>query len=141
MVGALPITGFCIGAQAILGFGWGARDYVRILKTAKFMLFVTVAFSIAYSAAVVVFARPLVSLFSDNENVTELAVSSCIVFHLFFGLFGVQSFVTAMLSGIWESTPQCNCCPGEAGLSLHTGRTVIPGGCGFRWTVSQSSNR
>ncbi|MCK1700395.1 MATE family efflux transporter [Bradyrhizobium sp. 146] len=97
MVGALPITGFCIGAQAILGFGWGARDYVRILKAAKFMLFVTVAFSIAYSAAVVVFARPLVSLFSDNENVTEIAVSSCIVFHLFFGLFGVQSFVTAML--------------------------------------------
>ncbi|WP_369726532.1 MATE family efflux transporter [Bradyrhizobium sp. LLZ17] len=97
MVGALPITGFCIGAQAILGFGWGAHDYARILKAAKFMLFVTIAFSVLYSAAVVIFARPLVSLFSDNENVTEIAVSTCIVFHLFFGLFGVQSFVTAML--------------------------------------------
>ncbi|WP_368508778.1 MATE family efflux transporter [Bradyrhizobium lupini] len=97
MVGALPITGFCIGAQAILGFGWGARDYAHILRAAKFMLFVTIAFSVLYSAAVVIFARPLVSLFSDNEYVTELAVSTCIVFHLFFGLFGVQSFVTAML--------------------------------------------
>ncbi|MCS3764677.1 MULTISPECIES: MATE family efflux transporter [Bradyrhizobium] len=97
MVGALPITGFCIGAQAILGFGWGARDYAHILRAAKFMLFVTIAFSVLYSAAVVIFARPLVSLFSDNEYVTEIAVSTCIVFHLFFGLFGVQSFVTAML--------------------------------------------
>nr|WP_246229763.1 MATE family efflux transporter [Bradyrhizobium cytisi] len=77
-----------------MGFGWGARDYARILKAAKFMLFVTVAFSVMYSAAVVIFARPLVSLFSDNEKVTEIAVSTCIVFHLFFGLFGVQSFAT-----------------------------------------------
>ncbi|WP_275200290.1 MATE family efflux transporter [Bradyrhizobium sp. CSA207] len=80
-----------------MGAGWGARDYARILKAAKFMLFVTVAFSVVYSAAVVIFARPLVSLFSDNEKVTEIAVSTCIVFHLFFGLFGIQSFVTAML--------------------------------------------
>ncbi|WFT97063.1 MATE family efflux transporter [Bradyrhizobium barranii] len=96
-IGALPITGFCIGAQAVLGFGWGARDFARILKTAKFMLLMTVALSVTYSAAVVIFARPLVRLFSDNDKVTEIAVSTCIVFHLFFGLFGVQSFVTTML--------------------------------------------
>ncbi|MGY0569661.1 MATE family efflux transporter [Bradyrhizobium sp. RDM12] len=131
MVGALPITGFCIGAQAILGFGWGARDYAHILKAAKFMLFVTIAFSGVYSAAVVIFARPLVSLFSENENVTEIAVSTCIVFHLFFGLFGVQSFVTAMLQSFGESAPQRNCVLGEAGVSLHTGRIVIPAGSGF----------
>nr|WP_235939761.1 MATE family efflux transporter [Bradyrhizobium hipponense] len=111
-----------------MGAGWGARDYARILKAAKFMLFVTVAFSVVYSAAVVIFARPLVSLFSDNEKVTEIAVSTCIVFHLFFGLFGIQSFVTAMLQSF-----------GRARLSeivslarqLHTGRTVIPGGRGY----------
>ncbi|KRR02275.1 MATE family efflux transporter [Bradyrhizobium jicamae] len=96
-IGALPITGFCIGSQAILGFGWGSRDFARVLKTAKFILSMTVALSVAYSAAVVIFARPLVRLFSDSEKVTEIAVSTCIVFHLFFGLFGIQSFVTAML--------------------------------------------
>ncbi|WP_314963877.1 MATE family efflux transporter [Bradyrhizobium cosmicum] len=96
-IGALPITGFCIGAQAVLGFGWGARDFARILKTAKFMLLMTVSLSVTYSAAVVVFARPLVRLFSDSDKVTEIAVWTCIVFHLFFGVFGVQSFVTTML--------------------------------------------
>ncbi|QHO77877.1 MATE family efflux transporter [Bradyrhizobium sp. CCBAU 051011] len=96
-IGALPITGFCIGSQAVLGFGWGARDFARVLKAAKFILSMTVALSVAYSAAVVSLARPLVSLFSDSEKVTEIAVSACIVFHLFFGLFGIHSFVTTML--------------------------------------------
>ncbi|KRQ03853.1 MATE family efflux transporter [Bradyrhizobium manausense] len=97
VIGALPITGFCIGSQAVLGFGWGARDFARVLKAAKVMLSVAFALSVAYSAAVVILARPLVRLFSDSEKVTEIAVSSCIVFHLFFWLFGIQSFVTTML--------------------------------------------
>ncbi|WP_051334969.1 MATE family efflux transporter [Bradyrhizobium sp. Ai1a-2] len=96
-IGALPITGFCIGSQALLGFGWGSRDFARVLRAVKFILSMTVALSVAYSVAVVIFARPLVRLFSDSEKVTEIAVSTCIVFHLFFGLFGIQSLVTAML--------------------------------------------
>lgn len=96
-IGALPVTGFCMGSQAVLGFGWGAHDLPRVWKAAKLMLSMSVALSVAYSAAVVSFARPLVKLFSDSENVTEIAVLSCIVFHLFFGLFGIESFVTTML--------------------------------------------
>ncbi|WP_208829713.1 MATE family efflux transporter [Bradyrhizobium neotropicale] len=96
-IGALPITGFCMGSQAVLGFGWGARDFARVFKAAKFLLSMTVSLSVAYSAAIVIFAGPLVRLFSDSDKVTEIAVSTCIVFHLFFGLFGVQSFVTTML--------------------------------------------
>lgn len=102
-IGALPITGFCMGSQAVLGFGWGARDLPRVWNAAKFMLFVTVALSVAYSAAVLSFARPLVSLFSGSEKVTEVAVSTCIVFHLFFGLFGIESFVTAMLQSFGKA--------------------------------------
>ncbi|MET4790970.1 putative MATE family efflux protein [Bradyrhizobium japonicum] len=105
-IGALPITGFCIGSQAVLGFGWGARDFARVIKVAKFMLFITVALSFAYSAAVMLFVWPLVRLFSDSYKVTEIAVSSCIVFHLFFGLYGIQSVVTTMLQS-----------QGRAGLS------------------------
>ncbi|WP_249787050.1 MULTISPECIES: MATE family efflux transporter [unclassified Bradyrhizobium] len=96
-IGALPVTGFCIGSQAVLGFGWSARDFARVMKVAKFMLATTVALSFAYSVAVMLFVWPLVRLFSDSDKVTEIAVSTCIVFHLFFGLYGIQSFVTTML--------------------------------------------
>lgn len=102
-IGALPITGFCMGSQAVLGFGWGARDLPRVLKAAKLILCMSVALSVAYSAGVVSFARPLVSLFSGSEKVTEVAVSTCIVFHLFFGLFGIESFVTAMLQSFGKA--------------------------------------
>ncbi|MDI3567584.1 MATE family efflux transporter [Bradyrhizobium sp. Arg816] len=99
-IGALPITGFCIGSQAVLGFGWGARDFARVLKVTKFMLSITVALSIAYSTAVVVFVQPLVRLFSDNDKVIDIAVPTCIVFHLFFGLYGIQSVMTTVLQSL-----------------------------------------
>ncbi|WP_246504224.1 MATE family efflux transporter [Bradyrhizobium agreste] len=84
-IGALLISGFCVGSQAILGFGWGARDFSRVLRAAKVMLSMTIALSVTYSAAVVIFARPLVRLFSDSDNVREIAVSACTVFHRFLG--------------------------------------------------------
>lgn len=102
-IGALPVTGFCIGSQAVLGFGWGARDFARVMKVAKFMVSITVALSVAYSAAVIVFVRPLVRLFSDSDKVTDIAVSTCIVFHLFFGLYGIQRFVTTMLQSLGKA--------------------------------------
>nr|WP_245181603.1 MATE family efflux transporter [Sinorhizobium mexicanum] len=96
-IGTLPIMGLCIGSQAVLGFSWGARDFARARKAAKFMLSVAVAFSATFSAVVVIFARPIVRLLSDSEDVAEIAVSTCIMFHLFFGLFGVQYVVITML--------------------------------------------
>ncbi|WP_331375746.1 MATE family efflux transporter [Sinorhizobium chiapasense] len=96
-IGALPIMGLCIGSQSVLGFSWGAQDFARVQKAAKFMLSVAVAFSATFSAVVVIFARPIVRLLSDSEGVAEIAVSTCIMFHLFFGLFGVQYVVITML--------------------------------------------
>ncbi|WP_018240325.1 MATE family efflux transporter [Ensifer sp. BR816] len=96
-IGTLPIMGLCIGSQAVLGFSWGAQDFARVQKAAKFMLSIAVGFSASFSAVVVVFARPIVRLLSDSEEVTEIAVSTCIMFHLFFGLFGVQYVVVTML--------------------------------------------
>lgn len=103
-IGALPIAGFCIGSQAVLGFGWGARDFARTLKVAKFIVSITVALSFAYSAAVMAFVRPLVGLFSHSDKVTEIAIPTCIVFHLFFGLYGIQSFVTTMLQSLGKAS-------------------------------------
>ncbi|WP_288142273.1 MATE family efflux transporter [Mesorhizobium sp.] len=31
-IGALPIIGFCIGFQAVLGFSWGAQDFARVAR-------------------------------------------------------------------------------------------------------------
>ncbi|MDQ0561046.1 putative MATE family efflux protein [Rhizobium mesoamericanum] len=96
-IGALPIMGLCIGSQAVLGFSWGAQDFARVQRVAKFMLSIAVAFSVTFSAVVVIFARPIVRLFSSSEDMTEIAISTCIMFHLFFGLFGVQYVAITML--------------------------------------------
>ncbi|MFC0804456.1 MATE family efflux transporter [Ensifer sp. P24N7] len=102
-IGTLPIMGLCIGSQAVLGFSWGAQDFARVQKAAKFMLSVAVGFSATFSAVVVTFARPIVRLLSDSEDVAEIAVSTCIMFHLFFGLFGVQYVVITMLQSFGKA--------------------------------------
>jgi len=73
-IGALPITSFFMGSQAVLGFGCSRPQSSAVDN---------VALSVLYSAAVVSFTRPLVRLFSDSGNVPEIAVSTCIVFHFF----------------------------------------------------------
>ncbi|MDK1389463.1 MATE family efflux transporter [Sinorhizobium sp. 8-89] len=102
-IGAFPIIGFCIGSQAVLGFSWGAEDFARVQKAATFMLSMAFALSASFSAVVVIFARPIVWLFSDSADVIEIAVSTCIMFHLFFGLFGVQYVVITMLQSFGRS--------------------------------------
>ncbi|WP_024512516.1 MATE family efflux transporter [Bradyrhizobium sp. ARR65] len=138
-IGALPVIGFCIGSQAVLGFGWGARAFARVVKAAKFMLSMTVALAVAYSAAVVIFAKPLVRLFSDSEKVTEIAVSTCIVFHLFFGLFGVESFVAAMLQSFGRARLSVIVCWARQGYLFIPAVLLFPVVWGFNGLLASQA--
>jgi putative MATE family efflux protein len=102
-IGALPVLGFCIGSQAVLGFNWGAGNWGRVLEAARFMLIVALTYSIAFSLAMITFARPVVGLFNDSEAVTAVAASTCVMFHLFFGFFGVQAVLTTMLQSFGKA--------------------------------------
>ncbi|MCP3441079.1 MATE family efflux transporter [Bradyrhizobium sp. CCGUVB14] len=138
-IGALPITGFCIGSQAVLGFGWGARDFARVVKVAKLMVSITVSLSVVYSAAVVAFARPLVKLFSDSDNVTEIAVLSCIVFHLFFGFYGIQSFVTTMLQSLGRARLSAVVSFARQGYLFIPAVLLFPGISGFSGVLASQA--
>ncbi|WGR72963.1 MULTISPECIES: MATE family efflux transporter [unclassified Bradyrhizobium] len=138
-IGALPINGFCVGSQAVLGFGWGARDFTRVLKVAKFMLSITIALSFAYSATVMVFVRPLVRLFSDSDKVTDIAVSTCIVFHLFFGFYGVQSVVTAMLQSLGRARLSAVVSFARQGYLFIPAVLLLPGISGFSGVLASQA--
>ncbi|MBH5400720.1 hypothetical protein HZZ13_23455 [Bradyrhizobium sp. CNPSo 4010] len=94
---AAPFGDDCIAARGIavrllpigalhyhqLFYGLSSCSGFRLFKAATLMLSMTVALSVVSSAAVVSFTQPLVKLFSDSGNVTEIAASICIVFHFF----------------------------------------------------------
>ncbi|HAT31182.1 MAG TPA: MATE family efflux transporter [Janthinobacterium sp.] len=101
--GSLPLVGFCLGGQALLGFCWGAGQRARFVRATRLMLAISSAFAIAYSALVIVFAPWIVGWFSQDPAVRELAVSSCRAFHLCFGLFGFHMVAVVALQAAERS--------------------------------------
>lgn len=96
-LGALPVFGFSLGARAVLGFGWGAADYGRVLRAIGFLLAVTSAFCLLYGGAVMLFARPIVSLFTKDAEVLALGIQASFALHLLFPLFGLQVVLMTFL--------------------------------------------
>lgn len=102
-VGALPITGLCLGAQAVLGYAWGALDHARVRSALWFMVTVTSLFAVLYSAIMVVWADEVVIAFTSDPAAQAIAARACVAFHIFFGTFGLQAVVAAYLQSIGKA--------------------------------------
>ncbi len=101
--GSLPLVGFCLGAQALLGFSWGGGQRLRFLQATRLMLAICSGFAIVYSALVIVFAPWIVTWFTSDPAVQQLAVTTCRVFHLSFCLFGFHMVAVVALQAAERS--------------------------------------
>lgn len=99
-LGELPLVGFCIGAQAVLSFAWGAGNPLRVLSGARFMLLVTTGFAFAYSVVVLTFAHPIVGFFTADSTVQAIGVRAMAAFHALFSLTGLQLVVLVLLQSL-----------------------------------------
>ncbi len=102
--GSLPLVGFCLGAQALLGFSWGGGQHVRFLQATRLMLIICSGFAIVYSALVIVCAPWIVTWFTSDPTVQQLAVTTCRVFHLSFCLFGFHMVAVVALQAAERSS-------------------------------------
>ena len=81
----LPVTGLTHGAQPVIGFNYGAKEYKRVrsgifFMSASGMLFTTVCWFL-----VLTHPRELLSLFSSDAELIDLGVRSMQIY--FFGFF------------------------------------------------------
>ncbi|MDJ1156676.1 MATE family efflux transporter [Chelatococcus sp. SYSU_G07232] len=95
--GTLPIAGFCLGAQGVLGYGWGTGDHVRVRRAARFMALVTTGFALAYAGVMTAAAGPVVALFTADAGVRAVAGRALVAVHLFFAFHGLQMVLVALL--------------------------------------------
>lgn len=98
--GELPIVGFCIGAQALLGYAYGARTYKRLLSAIKVMLIITTAFAFLYTVSIVILAPYLMSIFTDDPTTTAIGTKAIVVFHAWFVFTGVQLVLLVLLQSL-----------------------------------------
>ena len=81
----LPVTGLTHGAQPVIGFNYGAREYKRVRSGIKFMSVAGMIFTTVCWIMVLTHPRELLSLFSSDVVLIETGVRSMQIY--FFGFF------------------------------------------------------
>lgn len=104
MLGYFAVIGFCLGAQAVISYSYGARTYPRLLSGIRFMLLVTTVFSVLYAGVMLAFPQPMVALFTPDAAVQAVGVEAVRMFHLCFAITGLEYVTLILLQSMGRAT-------------------------------------
>jgi len=97
---SIPVTGLTHGAQPVISFNYGAKQYRRVKGGIVFISLLGAAFTAVCWALVLIFPEQLLRLFTADENLVRLGIRSMHIY--FFGFvfmslqFAGQSTFTAL---------------------------------------------
>ena len=96
----LPVTGLTHGAQPVISFNYGAKEYRRVRSGIVFITILGAVFTLVCWALVLLFPTPLLRLFTSDETLVTLGAGAMNIY--FFGFifmplqFGGQTTFTAL---------------------------------------------
>lgn len=91
MLLVMPIVGISQGAQPIIGFNYGARQFDRVKEALKKGIMAATTLAAVGYILVQIFATPIVSLFSKGDTaLTQLSAHAIVVFLAVFPIVGFQ---------------------------------------------------
>jgi putative MATE family efflux protein len=110
-LGTNVIFGFMKGLQPMAGFNYGSKNYTRLKEATISSVKWTTVFGIVWTVIIIILAKPIMSLFSDDPNIIELGKNALWANTIMFFTFGFQfTFSTLYLafgkaiSGVFLST-------------------------------------
>lgn len=86
---SLPVQGITSGAQPVLGFNYGAKQYKKVREGIRFSAFIGIAYTVIAWIFVLAFPRFLISIFSGNEEMMDAGVMAL---HIYFFGFCFMAF-------------------------------------------------
>lgn len=86
----LPVDGFMQGAQPILSYNYGARNYQRVRETFKLALKISVLTSFTVTTLMLLFAPVITSFFSVDSATIELATWAVRIYIVGGLIYGIQ---------------------------------------------------
>lgn len=86
---SLPVLGVTSGAQPVIGFNYGAREYDRVRQGIKFMSLVGSIYTVAAWLLLVLFPKPFLMLFTGSQEMISEGVKAI---HLYFAGFVFMLF-------------------------------------------------
>ncbi|MGL4987339.1 MAG: MATE family efflux transporter [Treponemataceae bacterium] len=99
----LPISGFMNGAQPVISYNFGAKNYSRVRYA--FRVLITVLFSITFAAFLIVLFFPhiFVRLFTSNIELTAITVSKMPIFFAGVWMLGIQFACQGTFLGLGQA--------------------------------------
>ncbi len=82
---SLPTGGISQGAQPIIGFNYGAKEYERVKESIRFATILGFAYTVIAWAVVMLLPRQLIGIFSDSAETIETGARMLNIY--FFGFF------------------------------------------------------
>ncbi|QUH27955.1 MATE family efflux transporter [Vallitalea guaymasensis] len=89
-LGTNVVFGFMKGFQPIAGYNYGAKNFGRLKDATKATIKWTTIFCIAWTAISFIFAKPIISIFSSDEEVIRIGVKALRANTIMFFTFGFQ---------------------------------------------------
>lgn len=86
----MPLSGLGQGAQPIIGFNYGAKNFDRVKKTFRLLLICSLSAAIFIWALVMFFPRLFISLFSNDPTLVEATVRAIRIFLSMIFMMGAQ---------------------------------------------------
>lgn len=96
----IPGYGMQAAAATLMGNAYGARDSQRAKALSRLLIFTEVSLMILSGGLLFIFARDMMCLFSDNEDVISLGVTVLRMVALSEPFYGVSLIIEGMLQGI-----------------------------------------
>ncbi|SON56672.1 Multidrug export protein MepA [Hartmannibacter diazotrophicus] len=131
ILGTLPIVGFALGGQPVLGYAFGNGAQARLREATYFMVVAASLFCMVYGFGVAAFARPLAGIFTDDPEVLVLGASAIVAIHLAFPLTGLRLVLLVLLQATERPKLAAVISVSAQGFLLAPPLLVLPGLFGF----------
>ncbi|TCO68272.1 MATE family efflux transporter [Marinisporobacter balticus] len=115
-IGSYVILGFSKGFQPIAGYNYGAKKYIRLKKSINVSLKWTTCLCFILAIIQIIFASPIVSIFTNESRVLDIGVQALRAYSIVFPVFGFQTIYMSLFLALGK---------GREGLVLSLGRQGV----------------
>jgi putative MATE family efflux protein len=101
----MPMLGFSQALQPVAGYNYGARQFDRAKRALRISSVRSTIFAVGAFGVLIVFARPLVQLFTRDRELIELSVTALRTIALAFPVVGIQIMGATMFLALGRAGP------------------------------------
>lgn len=86
----MPVVGISQGAQPIIGYNYGAKQYRRVISALNTAMIISTAICVCGFLGAEIFAQPIIRLFNDTPQLIEVGTTGMRIFLVMVPVIGSQ---------------------------------------------------